>query len=161
MSYTLNNMLLFFAQNGIYLVIIVSFINFVINFKNETKTVIALFLSMLISYAISFIFYFPRPFVKENFTPLIPHSPDSGFPSHHATAGFTMASSTFFTNYLLGFLSFAITILISAGRVYAGLHTISDIIGGLIIGVCCSLFAYSTTMEKIIKKNKLFKKYFF
>ena len=148
--------LLFFAQNGIYLVLIISLINSIINFKNEAKSLIALALSLAISYSISSLFYVPRPFVKDHFIPLIPHAPDSSFPSHHSSAGFALSASTFNTNEILGIVSAAISVLMVLGRVYAGLHSSLDIMAGVIIGGLCAIFAYSKFVDNIL--NRVFKR---
>lgn len=140
--------LLFFGQYGIYFVIIIS----LLNFRNEAKSLIAIALALAISFGISSIFYVPRPFVKGNFTPLIPHSDSSSFPSRHAAGGFAMSASTFSTNTILGTLSAAVSILMVLGRIYAGLHSKTDIIAGVIIGGLCAIFAYSDFVDRILKK---------
>ena len=38
------------------------------------------------------IYFNPRPFVVGDFTPLVPHSPDNGFPSDHALLTGALAS---------------------------------------------------------------------
>jgi len=144
----ISEMLIFFGQYGIFLIIIVS----LLNFKNEAKSLIALALSLAISYGISAFFYVPRPFVAGKYSPLIPHSASTSFPSHHSSAGFALSFSTFNTNTILGLVSSAIAILMVIGRVYAGLHSNIDIIGGLLIGAFCAIFAYSRFTDNIIKK---------
>lgn len=144
----LEQILLFFAKEGIYLVLILS----LLNFKREAKTIIALGLSMAIAYAISTIFYVPPPFVQGHYQPLIPHAPTSSFPSHHSAVAFTMSFSTFNTNTILGLASSVISVLIVIGRLYAGLHYKIDVIGGLFIGGFCAIFAYSSFVDNLIKK---------
>ena len=144
----LGEMLLFFANYGIYFIVIIS----LINFRKEGKSLIALALSLAISYCISSIFYVPRPFVKENFMPFIAHAPDSSFPSHHASIGFALSFSTFNTNTILGLASSVIAVLMSVGRIYAGLHSNIDIIGGLFIGAFCAIFAYSKFTDKLLSR---------
>jgi undecaprenyl-diphosphatase len=153
----IDQLMIFFAQNGIYLIIIISLINAAMSFKNEAKSLIAIALSLAISYSISSLFYVPRPFVSGNFQPMIPHAPNSSFPSHHASAGFAMSFSTFNTNTMLGLVSSAIAVLMAIGRIYVGLHSKADIYGGLLIGGLCAIFAYSKFVDKILK-NVFFKK---
>ena len=140
--------LLFFAQYGIFFIIIIS----LLNFKNEAKSIVALGLSLLVSFGISFLFYSPPPFVKGGFQPLIPHEPGSSFPSHHASAGFALSASTFNTHAILGLMSSVVAVLMSIGRIYAGIHFKADIISGLFIGGFCAIFAYSKFVDNIIKK---------
>jgi len=145
--------LVFFGQYGIFFIIIIS----LLNFKNEAKSLIALGISLAISYSLSAVFYVPRPFVSGNFNPLIPHAPDSAFPSHHASAGFAMSFSTFNTNAALGIISSAVAILMVIGRIYAGLHTKTDVTVGVLIGGLCAIFAYSKLMDRAINflENKI------
>lgn len=142
--------LLFFAQYGIFLIIILS----LLNFRNEAKSLVSLGLAVAVSYAISFCFYSPPPFVQGGFEPLIPHGPSSSFPSHHASAGFALSASTFNTNTALGLISSAVAVLMSIGRVYAGIHSKIDIVGGLLIGAFCAIFAYSKFADNLAKKLK-------
>ena len=151
--------LIFFGQYGIFLIIAISIASVIADYKSGIKQAIALALSLAISYGLSSTFYVPRPFVKNNSIPLIPHEASSSFPSHHASAGFALAFSTLSASKILGIISSAIAVLMSIGRVYAGLHSGIDIIGGLIIGVICAIFAYSKFTDrligKIIKKSKI------
>ena len=56
------------------------------------------------------------------------------FPSGHATFFFAMATAIYLYNKKWGIWFFVGAILISIGRVIAGLHYPSDILGGAIIG---------------------------
>ncbi len=148
----ITEILVFFANYGIFFIIIIS----LLNFKNEFKSLIAVGLSLAISYGISAMFYVPRPFVNGNFTPLIPHDASSSFPSRHASAGFAMSASTFNSNTILGLISAAVATLMSIGRIYAGLHSQADIVFGVLIGGGCAIFAYSKFMENLL--NRIFKR---
>ena len=152
----ISSILLFFGKYGIFLLIVIS----LINYKKERKTLIAFILSTIVSYAISAFYYTPRPFVKESFAPLIAHSANSSFPSKNASVGFSLSFSTFKTSNMLGMVSLAIAILMSVGRVYAGIHYLTDIIAGVVIGALCSYAAYSKTTDNILRKNKILKKIF-
>jgi undecaprenyl-diphosphatase len=148
----IEQLMIFFAQNGIYLIIIISLINAMISFKNEAKSLIALVLSLAIAYAISSLVYVPRPFVSGNYQPIAPHAPNSSFPSHHATAGFALSVSTFNTNTILGLISSLIAVIMVIGRIYVGWHSKIDIYAGLFIGSVCSIIAYSKFVDNIIRK---------
>ena len=63
-----------------------------------------------------------------------------------------MSFSTFNTNTILGLVSSVIAVLMSVGRMYAGLHSNIDIIGGLLIGAFCAIFAYNKFVDKVIVK---------
>jgi len=149
----IGEVLVFFGQYGIFFIILIS----LINFRREARTLIALGLSLAVSYLLGAFFYSPRPFVSGHFQPLIPHAPNNGFPSHHAAAGLAMSFSTLNTNTVLGAISFIFSVLMVIGRVYAGIHSKTDVIAGIIIGGLCAIFAYSDFMSRKLNflKNKI------
>lgn len=75
----------------------------------------------------------PRPFVVGNFTPLIPHIADNGFPSDHVLFTSAIAAVVSFYNKKLGAILWFLAVLIGLARVYAGIHHITDIIGSIVI----------------------------
>jgi len=99
-------------------------------------------------------FYFdPRPFVVGNFTPLIPHTADNGFPSDHALLGAAIAFSIFHFNKKLGFLLLYLTALVGVARVMAGVHHATDIAGSVAIVLIVYFFTnYFLIMAQKRKK---------
>lgn len=97
------------------------------------------------------IMYSSRPFVVNNFTPLIPHAANNGFPSDHTTFCMFFASMVFYNNKKLGIVGFILTLLVGLSRVAAGVHSITDIIGGLVIGFVAATVGYYLS-ELIVKK---------
>jgi undecaprenyl-diphosphatase len=89
---------------------------------------------------IRFFYHRPRPFLDLPVHQLLT-SNEWSFPSGHATFFFAMATVVYFYNKKWGIGFFIIAILITAGRVAAGVHYPSDIVGGALIGV---IVAYIT-----------------
>ncbi len=87
------------------------------------------------------LFYFrERPFVLEEFTPLLDHAANSAFPSGHAA--FFMALAVYFLlakEKKFGWFLFASALLIGIARVAAGIHWPTDILAGWIIGFLVSI----------------------
>ena len=77
----------------------------------------------------------PRPFVVENFVPLVAHDPDNGFPSDHTLFTGAIAAVVWFFSRRAGTVLFLLAILVGVSRVMAGVHHPIDIIGSLVI--CC------------------------
>jgi undecaprenyl-diphosphatase len=90
-------------------------------------------------------FYFdPRPFVQGNFTPLLPHAADNGFPSDHTLLAAAIAFATFHFNKKLGLFLLLLAILVGVARILAGVHHVADIAGSIIItGLVYFLAVYS------------------
>ena len=92
---------------------------------------------------------------------MIPFSKYS-FPSGHTTMAFLVAIllSRYYPKY--NYLFYSIAILVGLSRIYLGLHYLSDVIGGLILGIGIGwLFLYKEKEifkigEKIIKLIPLF-----
>ena len=111
--------------------------------------VILLPLSYVAAKIISRFYFDPRPFVQGNFTPLLPHAADNGFPSDHTLLGAAIAFAVFRFNRKLGLLLLYLTVLVGAARVLAGVHHATDIAGSLIIvSLIYLLTAYSTRKKE-------------
>src|SRR3990167_1992340 len=78
-------------------------------------------------------FYNPRPFVVGQFSPLIPHAADNGFPSDHVFLLAAVASLFFICNRIIGIMLWILAVLVGISRVFAGIHHTVDIIGSATI----------------------------
>jgi undecaprenyl-diphosphatase len=81
-----------------------------------------------------------------------------GFISGHATNsfGFAMFSSLLFRNKLYVAIVFLWAVIVAYSRIYMGVHFVSDILGGIIVGVSMGYLLYriySYIREKYIVKN--------
>lgn len=84
----------------------------------------------------------PRPYIDLPVPHLLSETTWS-FPSGHATFFFALSTIVYLYNKQWGMDFFALTTLITIARVAAGVHYPSDIIGGLICGVCTAYFIYA------------------
>lgn len=101
---------------------------------------------------ISLLPYRPRPFVSWDFIPLIPHDPNTSFPSSHA---FFFGLTTIFLMIPLmnPFQKWAILVggmLMCLSRVIAGLHYPSDIFFGVIFGFFSAFLLLRPIFYKIL-----------
>ena len=84
---------------------------------------------------IRFFYFRPRPFVEKALIPLIEHAPDASFPSGHAAFYFALSVGVYWHNKKAGLWFFAASAAISLARVFAGVHYISDILGGFVVAI--------------------------
>ena len=84
-----------------------------------------------------------RPFEREdNIKLLITPPTTSSFPSGHTTSSFAVASAIFAFDKKFGALALFGAILIGFSRMYLYVHYPSDIIGGVFLGLICTLLTY-------------------
>ncbi|NHL67856.1 undecaprenyl-diphosphatase [Burkholderia ambifaria] len=86
----------------------------------------------------------PRPFMAGVGSQLIPHVPDSSFPSDHMTFAWSLAVGMMLagSTRLTGFVMAAMAVAIAWGRVYAGVHWPFDMAGGVLVGTAGALAAH-------------------
>lgn len=118
-----------------------------------SEAAIAVILSRgLITEIVRFFYYSPRPFEALHFQPLIPES-GSSIPSGHAAFFFALAMIIYFYNRRWCIWYFAITVLISLARIFAGVHWPSDIIAGAVVGILSGIFVH-VLLKKHLEKLK-------
>jgi len=92
----------------------------------------------------------PRPFTKFDFPDLGESGTNRSFPSGHSTAAASVIRFFEFNRILL-WTWIGITILVMFSRVYLGMHYLSDVIAGFILGYGISDF--SIFIVKRLKRN--------
>lgn len=90
---------------------------------------------------IRFFYQRPRPFLDLTVNQLLT-SNEWSFPSGHATFFFAIATIIYFYNKKWGIGFFIAIILMTIGRVVAGIHYPSDIVGGALIGIIVASVAF-------------------
>ncbi|KWF28088.1 undecaprenyl-diphosphatase [Burkholderia pseudomultivorans] len=93
---------------------------------------------------IGHIWFSPRPFMAGVGTQLIPHAPDSSFPSDHMTFAWSLAAGLLLgsTTRATGFVVAALALAIAWGRIYVGVHWPFDMAGGVLVGTAGALAAH-------------------
>lgn len=140
----MNSLVIFLAEYLVYLsVLIIPYLWL----RREQHDLIRISVTVVAAFAVSealkTYFAIPRPFVVEEFTPLVNISPRDfygSFPSGHATFLAALGSAIFFTEKFPGALVLILGVLVGIGRVLAGVHYPIDILGGFVIGVVAAAF---------------------
>ena len=85
---------------------------------------------------ISSLWFHPRPFMLGLGQNLLAHTPESSFPSDHATVMFTLAFALMLASLRkLGVLILLLGVLVGWARIYLGVHFPFDIAGSLLISL--------------------------
>ena len=101
------------------------------------------------------IFYFrPRPYVVfpqvlTQVNRLFYQPTVSSFPSYSAALTFAFAFGIWLTNKKFGWVLICLAALMSIARIYVGVHYLSDILGGSIIGILIT-YTFSLLLKRVL-----------
>jgi len=156
----MDNLIIFGARHLTVVMILIAFAFFLkLSRTKKIETVVFAAISLPIIFLaarIAALLYFnPRPFVVGNFTPLIEHAVNNGFPSDHTLLSVSVATITFYFNKKVGLFLFVLAVLVGTARVLAGVHHAVDIAGSLVIAILISLLVYKWIFPKVLRINFL------
>ncbi|MGN1411977.1 MAG: phosphatase PAP2 family protein [Oscillospiraceae bacterium] len=85
-----------------------------------------------------------RPFYAiPDLNALVPYPRDYSFPSGHTTSAFSICTPLFIMlNKKYSFIFLIFATLMGFSRLYVGVHYLTDVLCGLIIGIMCSIASY-------------------
>ncbi len=135
------NSLIIFAAKYLYLFAVGIYAVYFFSISNSRKkglailTIVALPCIYLVSKAAAHVYFDPRPFVVNNFVPLIPHAADNGFPSDHTLLTGAIASVVWLYNKKISAILWLIALIVGTSRVLAGIHHPVDIVGAIVISI--------------------------
>ena len=153
------NILFIFCAKYLYIVAVLIVISVWLALPRTQKrqmfifSIISLPLIYLASRLASMLYFDPRPFVVDHFTPLIAHTADNGFPSDHTLLVSALAVITFPFAKKTASIVLALAVIVGFARVYAGIHHPIDIIGSLVISTIVGLAVYGVL--KLFRKKDM------
>ena len=116
--------------------------------------VVAAALGLLLNLVITKVYYHPRPFMVLAGHYLIPHAPETSFPSDHTTFMLSVAIILLYSREtrLSGLILFILGLLGGLARVFCGLHFPLDIVGSLGVAIVVTglLYLLRHTLDRII-----------
>ncbi len=111
----------------------------------------ALIARFVITELIRLIYPRPRPFeTLADVHQVIPHVQTASFPSGHAALAFAIATAVSFYYPKTSIFFFLAALSIGVGRIAAGVHWPSDIVGGALVGIATSI-----TIHKLVFRHSL------
>jgi undecaprenyl-diphosphatase len=93
-----------------------------------------------------------RPFVAHPgaIHDFLSHSADASFPSDHATASFAIAVAVWLRNRLWGTVLLILAAILSLGRVFLGVHYLSDVLAGAALGTLVAVGLFRSPLRRLL-----------
>jgi undecaprenyl-diphosphatase len=156
----LNWLWVFLAQYGIYLVALLS-LYILFKQKGIARRLSFLFQTLLVfllarglvTETIAFFYGRPRPF-ETGLASLYTHGGADSFPSGHTVAMFGFAFVLYAWNKKAGRYAFVLAALSGVSRAIAGVHWISDIVGGFLVAWIVYVLLRKFVFRKFVKKEE-------
>lgn len=149
-------MVWFTEIGGIIGFLLIALIVFIGDKKRDAfwNLIIAVVINFLLITLIKVIVLRPRPEVPGT----VVNEPFSSFPSGHSSRAFVIFGvlASFYRKYLIGF--YLIAIIVAFSRLYLGVHYLSDVVFGSLIGIVIAQlvvrFEVAQKIRKRIRKQK-------
>lgn len=135
-----------FGAEYLYIASLVLAFVFFIRFPEKRSLalfgLLALVLTLVAAKILNQVIINPRPFVVGNFTPLVPHTPDNGFPSDHMLLVSALPAIIIYYSRKYAIALWIIAIIVGISRVYVGVHHAIDIQASAAIAILMTGFAH-------------------
>ncbi len=110
-------------------------------------------LALGVAHIVADIWARPRPYLAHPGAHLfIAPSPDSSFPSDHATAAFAIAIAIFLRHRKAGWIALAMATVVSVARVAVGTHYPADVAAGAAIGALAALVFWHPSVRQPLNR---------
>jgi undecaprenyl-diphosphatase len=143
-SHAVDTLMTFIAQDLLYAVVLVFAVLWVR--RDGLRAGLAAGLGAILAVAISALIgdlhYSARPFLADHYSPLFAHGNDASFPSDHLCALGGVAAGAWMNSRLLGGATAVLAALVGFARVYAGIHYVTDVVAGFVIGATCGIMVW-------------------
>lgn len=112
--------------------------------------------ALALAQIVSHFWFSPRPFMAGVGAQLIPHAPNSSFPSDHMTFAWSMAVGMMLgaSTRMTGLVMAVVAAAVAWGRIYVGVHWPFDMAGGVLVGTAGALAVhlYARTVTAMLDR---------
>ncbi|MFH0797997.1 MAG: phosphatase PAP2 family protein [Candidatus Woesearchaeota archaeon] len=108
--------------------------------------------TLALCYGLKIVAARPRPYESLKFMPMVSHFSSKSFPSLHASMSFSTLPVLLKVFGSLRYFWIAVISLVAFSRVYLGVHYVSDVIAGAMIGYAISDFFMSSMKDKWFRR---------
>ncbi len=105
------------------------------------RAILVALLSIALAKGLGAVYYEPRPFVVQHIQPLVPHEPDSGFPSDHTLLVFACAFLLVPFSRPAALITLLIGSAVGTARVLSHLHSPLDIGASIVFALLANVVA--------------------
>ncbi|MBI1813281.1 phosphatase PAP2 family protein [Candidatus Peregrinibacteria bacterium] len=131
--------LVIFAANSLYLFVILAAVIAVGKMERGRRIqllrigIVSLPLTLIVARLAGYLYDDPRPFVLGNFTPLIAHAAENGFPSDHTLLTSAIAFLVLAFEKKMGLWLLLLSAIVGLARIASGVHHVIDVVGAIAI----------------------------
>ncbi len=111
---------------------------------------VAVVLAIALSVAIGILVPIDRPFVALGQSPLFAYHADASFPSDHVAAAMALLAAPLRSRTGRAAIAL-VALLVGAARILAGVHWLSDIVGGAILGLALA-WLVGRTWQAVVRR---------
>ncbi len=124
-------------------------------------SMVAVVLGLLLNFVITKVYYHPRPFMIPVGKLLIPHGPETSFPSDHTTFMLSIAIILLYfkESRIAGGVLFLLGLAGGFARVFCGLHFPLDIVGSFGVALIATGLVYLLRHALAIINNNILRRY--
>lgn len=149
------NFVIIFLSEGLIILVVVFSLVYVFRLSgwhNVVKLAFSLIVAVALSFLVGIVVNRPRPdFDSQLFRNLVFRLDPYSFPSKHATAAAAVAYQVYSLNKKVGYVLIMAAFLVGLGRILIGVHFLTDVVFGLLIGFLISLLISRLTKPNLIR----------
>lgn len=120
--------------------------------KVVKQSVKAIMINICLNFVMKELKYKPRPFMTHSANVLLPSKQDSTFLSKHTLLSFSISTTIFMYDKIVGYIMYVMSLFIGLSRIWLGAHYPKDVIRSNFIGTIISVGVNNFSLLKQITR---------